>query len=111
MTGATRGGVVGGDKGDLGLPSPDSGGEDGREHVRDTVAGLDGGFAGSGRVVAFPAERALDLGKESFFDVCAIVSSVRSMEYSGGVGGRSPQSSDENEVVCLSMIASQMVEN
>ena len=53
------GGVAGGDSGEVGLPCLGGGGEGEREHSLETVAGLDGGFTGSGREAASPADRDL----------------------------------------------------
>ena len=98
LDGGDCGGVIGGDNGDFGLPCADVSGDEGREHVFDAVTGLDGGFSGSGREAAVPAERALDA--VAWFGRSPSGSGwlLSIFDSPGGVGGRSPESSYENEV-------------
>ena len=90
---------MGGDSGDLGL-SKTTRGEVDREHVKDAVAGLDGGLSGSGREAALPADCLFD-PVERFVrreDECVYEWLPSFLDSPGGVGGRSPVSSYENEV-------------
>lgn len=103
MRGGVRGGVTGGDNGDFGLTCADCGGDDEREHVFDIIAGLEGGFAGIGRQAAFPADCALDLVVGCAWNECVCLLSF--LDNLGGVGGRSPESSSENEVLVVLMLS------
>jgi len=105
-----RGGVTGGDNGDFGLPCAGSDGDDGREHVSDIDTGLDGGFAGIGRDATFPFEE--DFGPDVGFPRrgCGCERLLSFLEGPGGVGGRSPESSYENEVFVWVMVSNKHID-
>ena len=67
--------------------------------MKDAVAGLDGGFSGNGREAAYPTDCLFDPVEGFARRGCGCVYEwfPSFLESPGGVGGRSPGSSYENE--------------